>query len=230
MKIDFSNYKFHCSSLGLIMTDSRTKEPLGETCKKHLTDCYVSAKYGRDREVVNKYIEKGIQVEEDSITLYSRVSKNILFKNEDTLENEWFIGTPDIITESDIKDFKSSWDLYTFFAVLGKAIDKKYWWQLQGYMDLAKRDKASLIYCLNNTPQKFIEDAKRKVSWQMGLIDPDIDDNYIKACEVIEKEMIFDDIPMEERYIQFDFVRDDKAILNAHQRVEECRNFLNKLP
>lgn len=231
MKVDFLNYKFHCSSLGLIMTDARAgKNELGETCKQHLTDCYVSEKYGRDKEIVNKYVEKGTAVEEDSITLYSRVTKTMLRKNEDTLTNDYLTGTPDIILETGVKDIKSSWDLFTFYANLGKAINKKYWWQLQGYMALTGKESAGLVYCLVNTPEKFISDAKRQLSWKMGLIDPDVDENYIAGCEAIEKEMLFDDIPIEERYIEFVIKRDDSAIGKAYQRVHECREFLNKLP
>ncbi len=52
------------------MTDSRTKgDPLGETCKGHLIDVYVSNKYGRNTDISNRYIQKGNQVEEDAITL-----------------------------------------------------------------------------------------------------------------------------------------------------------------
>ena len=32
----------------------------------------------------------------------------------------------------------------------------------------------------------------------MGVIDPEADEAYIKACEMVEKNSNYDDIPMEE--------------------------------
>ena len=227
----FSDYKFHPSSLGNIMTESRTKEELGETAKAHLMECYVSKKYGRRKDVTNAYIEKGLVAEEDSLDLYTLVKDQLFIKNKETLSNSYFVGTPDIIVgESELViDLKTSWDIFTFFSILHKPMNKNYYWQLQAYMDLIGAQKAKLVYCLVNTPFKLIEDQKRKLMWTMAVIDPDTDEAYQKACEMVDKNSIYDDIPMEERYIEFELDRDQEAIDKAHARVEFCRNFLNQL-
>jgi hypothetical protein len=233
----FSDYKFHPSSLGLIMTESRTKEELGETAKAHLMECYVSRKYGRRKDVTNAYIEKGLMAEEDSMDLYTLVKDQLFVKNKETIENDYFIGTPDILVLDkppfekvlEVIDLKTSWDIFTFFSVMHKPMNKNYYWQLQAYMDLTGAQKAKLVYCLVNTPFKLIEDQKKKLMWTMGVIDPDTDEAYQKACEMVDKNSIYDDIPMEERYIEFEIDRDQEAIDKAHARVEFCRNFLNQL-
>lgn len=225
----FDNYLFHPSSLGLIMTESRTKDQFGETCKSHLMECYVSQKYGRYKDITNKYIEKGIVAEEDSIDLYSVVKKKLFIKNTEVMRNEFFVGTPDLIEGKTVIDLKTSWDIFTFFGVMAKALDKRYYWQLQAYMDLTGAEQAKLTYCLVNTPLKLIEDAKKKLMWTMAVIDPDTDEAYQKACEQVEKNSIYDDIPMDDRYIEFTIDRDQDAIDKAHKRVEECREFLNQL-
>lgn len=227
----FSDYKFHPSSLGLIMTGSRTKEELGETAKAHLMECYVSRKYGRRKDVTNKFIEKGLLAEEDSLDLYTLVKDQLFIKNQETIENSYFIGTPDIIVgESEIViDIKTSWDIFTFFSTIHKPMNKDYYWQLQSYMDLIGARSAKLVYCLVNTPFKLIEDQKKKLMWTMGVIDPEADEAYIKACEMVDKNSNYDDIPMEERYMEFPIERDQDAIDKAHERVEFCRNFLNQL-
>jgi len=225
----FDNYLFHPSSLGLIMTESRTKDKFGETCKAHLMECFVSQVYGRHKDITNKYIEKGLVAEEDSLDLYSVVKKELFVKNTETIRNEYFIGTPDIMLPDLIIDLKTSWDIFTFHAVLAKALDKRYYWQLQAYMDLTGAPKAKLVYCLVNTPLKLIEDAKKKLMWTMAVIDPDTDEAYQKACEQVEKNSIYDDIPMEKRYIEETIERDQDAIDKAHERVKECREFLNQL-
>lgn len=226
----FDNYKFHPSSLGLIMTDAKAKgELLGETAKGHLAECFVSGKYGRKKDITNKFIEKGLLAEEDSMDLYTLVKDKLFVKNIETIENDFFIGTPDIITDTEIIDLKTSWDIFTFHSVMVKPINKMYHWQLQAYMDLTGKDEAKLVYCLVNTPFKLVEDEKRKLMYTMAVIDPDADEAYLEACKNVDLNSNFDDIPLENRYIEFSFERDQKAIDLAHERVKICREFLNEL-
>jgi len=226
--MNFNDYKFHPSSLGLIMTESRVKgDTLGETAKAHLVECYVRHVYGRQKDVTNAYIEKGLMAEEDSLDLYTLVKDKLFVKNTEYFTNDWLTGTPDIVEPDTITDIKTSWDIFTFYAQTVKAIDKKYWWQLQAYMDLTGANHAKLVYCLVNTPLKLIEDQKRRLQWTMGVIDQDTDEAYIKACEMVDKNSIYDDIHIEDRYIELSIERDDKAIEAAHERIELCRTILN---
>lgn len=231
----FDDYKFHPSSLGLIMTDSRTKDDMGETCKAHLLECFIEKKYGRTKDVTNKFIEKGLLAEEDSIDLYTLVKDKLFIKNTDQLQNDFFVGTPDLFegetiqTASVIIDLKTSWNIFTFFQCMHKAIDKKYFWQLQAYMDMTGAKEGRLVYCLVNTPFKLVEDEKKKLTWTMGVIDTEADEAYIEACKRIDLNSNYDDIPIEEKYVEFIIPRDDEAIEKAHERVKFCRTFLNKL-
>jgi hypothetical protein len=216
------------------MTDPRSKsETLSETTKTHLIDVYVANRYGRQEDIQNKYIEKGLAVEEDSITLYSRIKRDIFFKNEEHLSNKWIKGTPDlytgpnIFTAETITDIKSSWDIYTFMRTLTKDVNKMYYWQLQGYMDLSGAKSATLAYCLVNTPAQLIADEKRRMMWKMGVATEE-SPLFIEACEVLDKAMTYDDIPLHERLIEFHIERNDADIMKMHARVEECRNWLNE--
>jgi hypothetical protein len=229
------DYKFHPSSLSKIMTDSRTKDPLGETCLKHLAECWVEQRYKRRKDYSNKYMEKGKAVEEDAITLYSRVTKTFYLKNKEVVTNDFFTGTPDLFTgksvreATDIKDIKCSWDIHTFYHNLLASTKKQYFWQLQGYMDLTGAKTASLVYVLINTPDKLVMDERKRLAWRMGVSDENVDQDYIDALEQLEKNMNFDDIPLEERYIEIAVPRDQEAIDKAHKRVNECRVFLEGL-
>lgn len=231
----FNDYKFHPSQLGLIMTESRTKEPFGETAKAHLLECWIGKKYGRYKDVTNQYLEKGTLAEEDSIDLYSVVKKQYFEKNKELISNDFFIGTPDLYVGKSIKeaeliiDLKTSWDIFTFYSVMLKGLDKRYFWQLQAYMDITGAKTSKLVYCLVNTPYKLVEDEKKKLMWKMGVIDSDADLEYLKACERIDKNSNYDDILMENRYIEFTVDRDQESIDKAHKRVIECREFLNQL-
>lgn len=226
----FDDYLFHPSSLGKIMTDPRNKsDGLGETCKAHLMECYVSKKYGREKDITNQYIEKGLVAEEDSLDLYSVVKGQVFVNNTETFRNDYFVGTPDIVLPKQVIDIKTSWDIFTFFNQLAKPLNKDYFWQLQAYMDLLGAHEAKLVYCLVNTPLKLVEDQKRKLLYTMAVIDPDADQAYLDACQMVDKNSTFDDIPQTDRYIEFTIQRDWDAIDKAHTRVRECREFLNQL-
>lgn len=231
--MDFSQTLFRCSSLGYIMTESRSKtEPISETTKTHLIDVYVASRYGRQEDIQNKYIEKGLAVEEDSITLYSRIKQNLHFKNEDHLANQWIKGTPDLYLGPSIReathiiDIKSSWDIYTFMRTLTKDVNKMYYWQLQGYMDLTGATSATLAYCLVDTPPQLIADECRRLMWKMGVATEE-NPLYIEACEQLQRSMTFGDIALEERLIEFEIQRNEADIMKMHTRVEECRRWLN---
>ena len=216
------------------MTEPLKKsEQLSETCKTHLVDVYVSNKYDRNTDIQNKYIQKGLMVEEDAITLYSRVNKKFFKKNEAHLSNDFIKGTPDLYTGKSIHeaetiiDIKSSWDLYTFFRVLTKNINSLYYWQLQGYMYLTGAQSATLAYCLVNTPGPLVYDEQRKLMYKMGVAT-DENEDYQKACEEMERLMLYDDIPLAERVINFPIERDEDDIARIGQRVQLCREWLNE--
>lgn len=226
---DFSKYLFHPSSAGKLMTSSRTKDPIGETTKAHLLECWIGQVYGRKKNITNQYMEKGTLCEEDSLSLYSRVKHKPFFKNKETLSNAFLVGTPDIIGTFEIIDIKTSWDIHTFFSVLHKPINPDYFWQMQCYMALTGKAIAKLVYCLVDTPLHMIEDAKWKLARQMGVIDPAANELYQNACEALEKEMVFGDIALDERYIEFEIVRDEEKIAELYHKILICREFLNAM-
>lgn len=235
----FENTLFRCSALGYLMTEPQSKAAkdageLSESCKTHLVDVYVSTKYGRQTDISNKYTEKGLMVEEDSITLYSRVKKSFFKKNEEHLHNEYIKGTPDMFVGPDIHhavkiiDTKSSWDIFSFFRARTSALNKMYYWQLQGYMALTGACMATVAYCLVNTPEVLISDEKRRLLFKMNAGTEENQD-YKDACLELDKLMVYDDIPMHERVIEFHFDRCEEDIQRLYKKVERARKYLIEL-
>jgi len=229
-----NNILFRSSSNGLLMTEPRSKsELISETTKGHLIDVFVSNKYGREDDIQNKYITKGLEVEEDSITLFSRHTKTFYKKNEERIYNEFVAGTPDLYEGDGIKsasmviDIKSSWDIFTFFRNTPEKLNKLYYWQLQSYMWLTGAKSAKLVYCLTDTPLPMIEDEKRRLMWKMGVATSENPD-YLEACEKLEKNLLYPDIPIKERVKVFDIERNDVDIERLKQRVIQCREWMNE--
>lgn len=212
----------------------KDKKEISESTKTHLVDKFISAKYNRDSQLVNKYIAKGLAVEEDGLTLYSRVKKEFYTKNEHQLSNAFISGTPDLFlgesidTAEVIIDIKCSWDIYTFFRTKFAPLNKMYYWQMQGYMALTGATKAKLAYCLVNTPEPLIFSEINKIKWQMGVINPDTDESYKTASEIREAELRYDDISISERFFEVEIERNDADIQSLYQRIQDCRTYMNE--
>lgn len=216
-------FKIRCSAIGQIMTEARSKsEPLSETTKTYLLEWWVSEKYGRTKDISNKYIEKGLSVEEDSITLLSLNDRAMYLKNEQYYTDEHLSGTPDIVTADEVIDVKSAWDIFSFHKAKFGPINKAYWWQVQGYMALTGMQSARVVHCLVDTPPSLIEDEKRRLAYKIGTDSPDLSE----ALEAIDKAMTFGDIPRAERVHTFTVTRDDAAIESIRARVKYCRAYL----
>lgn len=220
---------FRCSSLGHLMTESRDKKsPIGKTLQTHLIEKWVQEKYGRKSDVYSRAINKGLMVEDASIALYGRVKGRFFKKNEERISNDFICGTPDLFEGPSIRqatlipDIKSSWDIFTFFRNKQDGpVNKMYYWQLQGYMALTGADKSLLAYCLIDTPDTLIESEKRKMAWNMGIIDPDAE--FSSHFDDLERNMRYDDIPDEDRVIEIEVQRNQADIDRLYQRVVEAR-------
>jgi len=147
--------KFRASALGEIMSDGKSEE-LSTGAKTVITKMAKEAIYGYDEIVTSKYMDKGVQVEDESIELLNRVLFTNYSKNKERRENDWITGEPDIVTHDRIYDIKSSWSLTTFPVTSKQGEDKCYEWQLRAYMWLFDVDQASLAYCLVPTPEHLI--------------------------------------------------------------------------
>lgn len=237
--------------------ETRHELHLSESTKTHLVDVFVRNEYNRFTEITAKQLDKGNETEEDSITTVSRIRKQRLRKNEESLKNEFICGTPDIyIGESienatEIIDTKSSWDAFTFFRAINKPLDQKYYYQGMSYMALTGATKCTIAYCLNNTPYHLVsrellmESYKHEEGNTPAWIEIQIIANHVYDKETfmkyIERRGIMDldenaqaviagfvEIPLDKRYYGFEFERDEAAIDRIYDRVKECREYMNK--
>jgi hypothetical protein len=295
--MDFSNHLFHCSTLGLIMTENREKSnlekynymvqkrddmfekfskieediatmkntetktfskkmdtlenytrkldelnrnvdelyrikdlvSLSDTCKSHLSDIFVSYKYGRTKDIKLKYWEKGLMNEEQSIDIYSFATNTYLEKNKVRKSNTYLTGEIDVPVKVEdfvvIYDMKTSWDIYTFWRSLAKGVTDMEYAQLQGYCWLWDLPKAKICKVLTDTPDVLIENEKRALLRDfIGSTE-----DYEEACKEIERLHKYSDIPNEERIIELEVERDDEFIERIPQRVEQCRDYLNNI-
>lgn len=210
-------FRCRCSALGQLMTAGRSKsESLGETAKTMLTLWYKEQLYSRRKEIQSKYMTKGNVVEDASIAYLNTLYGTDYKKNEQYYENEYIYGTPDIVADTVI-DIKNSWDFSTF-PLFSKSIPTKdYMWQVQGYMMLTGKKKASVIYTLMDLPDEQIE-WEYKSSGGKGLVTPEFKANYT-----------YTGLSDELRVKRFDFEYSEEMAEQIVQKVEEARRFIQML-
>lgn len=212
-------FKIRCSAIGQIMTEPRSKlETLSETCKGYLETWVKERIYDRRKDFTSKYTNKGNSVEDEAIEYLGDVRGTMYVKNAQWHDNGYMTGTPDIITPNVVIDIKSSWDCFTF-PLFDTVIDKKYWWQLQGYMALTGKKQAELVYVLMNTPDEIIEKEARSLN---GWEDPSLE-----FYEEVADRMRYDNFGSEFRVKTFVIDADEDAHDAIKQRVIACREHIN---
>ncbi|MCQ9638639.1 hypothetical protein MP478_04495 [Chryseobacterium sp. WG14] len=213
-------------TLGDLLKKKSSKPILSEGAKSYLKSIFKQEVFGRKKEIQNKYLSKGIAVEDENINQYNEVNGTFLIKNEVRYENEFFSGEMDVEEDDEVIEFKSSWDYETFPILEEDIPNEDYYWQGQGYMDLRpKVKKVKLVYGLVDTPIDLILDEKRRMGWKLGYIDglpEDLD-------EEITNNMTYTDIPKEARIKEFIIYRDEKSIEQAKQMAIMAREYLNSL-
>jgi hypothetical protein len=131
--------------------------------------------YNYSPEISSKEMEKGIDVEDESIELYNEVFFTNYVKNTKPNENEWIVTREcDINAPDKIIDIKSSWSKKTFPSLPDEGENPDYEAQLRGYMWLYGKDKAELAYCLVNTPEYLIEWETNKSIHEVDEIAPEL--------------------------------------------------------
>ena len=167
--------KFRASSLGKLMTSSRTKgEALSQTAKSYIIQKAKEDFFEYRSELNSKYITKGLAQEQDSINLLNLVRLEDYKKNEERVENEWLSGCCDIITDTSIIDIKTSWSLDTFPATTYELKDlSDYEWQGRAYMWLYDMPKFELCYVMVTTAPEIMGEYENGALHYVDHIAPE---------------------------------------------------------
>lgn len=155
--------KFRCSSIGKLMANPtaaaiKAGEVLSVGAKTYIRELAQQEILGIDFEFSGKEIQKGLEVEDQSIALLNRVRGLSLVKNAERRTNDWITGECDLYDAERRRghDLKSSWSAKTFPGWLVDAIDSGYEWQMRGYMMLWDADQWEVNYALVDTPERLI--------------------------------------------------------------------------
>lgn len=165
--------KWRASQIGKLMTTSRTKgELLSQTAKSYIEQLAKEHFYGYESPIVNRYLDKGINQELESIQLLNSVRFENFEKNKQRVENDWLTGECDILTNEKIIDIKTSWSLDTFPELPEDIDSKEYEFQGRAYMMLYEKHEFELVYCMVSTWDEFLTQYDDKTIHKVDHIDP----------------------------------------------------------
>jgi hypothetical protein len=217
----FKDFKIRASKGGALMGI----KALGKTGESYLQQWLKEQIYERKKEFSNKYTQKGLIVEDNSLDFAAeQLQLGMLIKNEQYFENEYFCGTPDIITKDFILDIKNSWDAFTFPLFEDELPNSDYYIQGQIYMALVGLKKYKVVYTLIDTPEHLIKKAAYYYCNDNGI---EFDESILK--EFTDK-MTYSNVDPKYRIKVFEFEYDQPTIDKLISRVEESRIYLSTLP
>ena len=91
----------------------KDKAIISEGCKTHLMDVWIAHEYGRaTKDIRNKYVEKGILMEDTGLVTYGIVKGWIPEKCTERKDDGWIMGEIDYLKNDTIYDNKCSLDGY----------------------------------------------------------------------------------------------------------------------
>lgn len=178
---------------------------LSASCRKYLKTMAIEIRYKRKKRMTNKYIKKGIAVEEASIELYSEWKGYFLDNNTKRVSNDFLTGETDL-EFTDVKgkvvkvtDIKSSYDIDSFEDNRDEDAKKANFLQLQGYCILHDCNEASVANVLTNNDFTLINDEIRRETYKLKADELEGFDVPLVRVLEIAKDNIFD----YESYIEF---------------------------
>jgi hypothetical protein len=147
-----------------ISLSAGAKTFLGKLAKEFL--------YGYHKTVETKFMDKGLQLEQDAIEFINRMRFKSYAKNTERRESEFLTGECDIYVPG-VKtiDTKVSWDLDTFPAISDDAHDSLYEWQGRAYMKLWDVPEHEVVFVMLDTPAALIRWEQPELH-QVSHIDP----------------------------------------------------------
>lgn len=228
----FKHYKFRCSSLPKIVG---AKGKLTQSAQSYLKDLYIKEVYGREKTLSNKYITKGNEKEDESISLYRKVNQIFTQKNEIKYANKFIEGTPDLILDGKKKmviDIKTCWDIWTYVDKNRKTAKKDYFWQIAGYSMLTGIEKVQIAYTLLSNSEYEIYRQYEKAKWNLQIMEDGTEDTAEQLLELestVRRNNIYDDIDDKDRVKVFDFTVTPSDYTIIKDYVEMSREYLNKL-
>lgn len=221
---------------GLLDKKKQVDKPkLGKGAISYVRSLVLRHEYGYDEPIYTKEMIKGLECEPLAIALVNKVfpvEGVFRIKNKESFrEDEYFTGTPDLITLSIpdvVEEIKNCWTMKQFFDKKEQErISKLYYTQGQVYMYLTGRKKFVIYFCMVSTPDHLIMEEEKSYYFKFGCDEENED--YIDACKKIRAMHEVDHIEPSKRVVKFEYEYDEDYIDTLKKFVHLGRKEYEKL-
>lgn len=220
----FDNYKFRPHTLSTLIS---ARGGLTQTAKSKLDQIWLTEMFGIQAEPLswsNLAVKKGIECENDSISIWSEVKQTFCQKNTQRVENEWLTGEADLVFEDNIVDIKTAYSIQTFMSLEEGKVMSSYYWQIIGYLWLYDKKYGSVDYVLtDHSPELLMLEAKKR-GWYGA------DETLRLEIEAqMDKQFTYPQIPVEDKVKSF-LIKPDNLegeIKKIVKTLEQARDYLN---
>jgi hypothetical protein len=196
---------------------------LSQTAKSYCEKWLSEQLYARRKEFTSRQTEKGNAVELAAMDFAAGVlGWGFVVPQDQSAGNDYIVGKCDILRKSVdvVHDIKSSWDCFTFPLYEDQIPDSQYVWQVQGYCALYGVNRATVVYCLMDTPDDILH-------W---LAVKEFGPGYIRAqFDELKEQHRYSHLPNWLRIREYEFEYDAAAIERVYARVIQCREYINTL-
>lgn len=241
MTNNFTNYKFHSSLLDSIIS----KRGIALVGTDRLAEIFAKEVYNYQIDTSNKYTERGIYQESDSISLYRAYTQSFVVKNTKKRETQSTVGALDIYDENTntVIDIKTAYSLIQFLSKDQKAMEKDYLYQVFDYCRQIKAENPNkefpagkIAYCLPDWGAEQVirelniynADMQDKIyafyanleDWNFGDFDQESPFDQ-KVVQTITQNTYSRYMPVEQRVRIFDFQFDVENMESTLESV--CR-------
>lgn len=201
-KIEIPIFKCRASAAGDLLTNPKKGETgLSKTIRIYVQTWVKEKIYGYRAQFTSKYTDKGLAYEDEAIDkAIEWLDLPFALKNTEKFEDDFFTGEPDLILPDEIIDIKNSWSWQTFPLFDEIIPSPEYIAQVQVYMHLTGRKRASVVYMLLDTPETKFEPA-----------------------------MTYGHVDKKYRVRRFKYEYDPEIISKLQGRVIQCREYINQL-
>lgn len=136
--------------------DTPWKPELSKGAKTEIENMWYQNHFEFNQSFTSKQTRKGTQREADAIKQIAEyLGIKFAIKNETFFENDFIMGTPDLLTPFVVFDVKCPWEPKGLDLFSDK-LQPEYKWQTKGYQWLAEINQGSVIRILMNPPESEI--------------------------------------------------------------------------
>jgi hypothetical protein len=204
--------------------------PLSKTLISSIINRYGHMVYGKKKAAVGdmfSFLRKGTDLELEGVELLSKIDKIQYQRNLETVSNEYLVAKPDIIClEKDkIVDVKINWNFNSYLKARTSPLDKKYWFQAQGYCEIFNVSQVEVSFLLLNTPPDLVEKEKLRLlnKFVAGEIERD---KFESSMENLDAALTYNNIPVRRRNFKYVVKRVPGIFDDVYKKVEKARAWL----